>query len=184
MFIIKHNYFLYIENINDLDVDSLKENKKINIILRNAKNNKISEIKKYQRKCKIKKFKLYIANNIKVAKACNADGLYISAFNKKIYHNSIYKIGSAHNFKEINEKTTQQCKIIIISPLFKTNYPNKKSFLGITKFNLLKKNINLNFCPLGGIRYSNLIKLKLVNCKSIALLSEIKKKPTIASRLF
>ncbi len=44
MIIIKKNYFLYIENIKDLNLDSLKKNEKISIILRNTRNNKISEI--------------------------------------------------------------------------------------------------------------------------------------------
>ena len=44
MVIIKKNYYLYIENIMHLNIDLLKSNKKINIILRSIKNNKIDEI--------------------------------------------------------------------------------------------------------------------------------------------
>ncbi len=70
---------------------------------------------------------------LKLLKNCNADGLYISAYNKKKYYINIPKIGSAHNLKEINEKIKQNCKTIIFSRLFKTNYKNKKSFLGVVK---------------------------------------------------
>ena len=83
MIIIKKNYYLYIENISDLNIDLLKTNKKINIILRNIKNNRIKEIIKFRKKCKKKKIKFYIANDLRVVNSCNADGLYISAYNKK-----------------------------------------------------------------------------------------------------
>ena len=44
MIIIKKKYYLYIENITYLNIDLLKTNKKINVILRNIKNNEINEI--------------------------------------------------------------------------------------------------------------------------------------------
>ena len=96
----------------------------------------------------------------KLAKKIKADGLYISAFNKNIYMN-IKLIGSAHNFKEINQKIRQRCKTIILSRLFKTNYKEKKDFYGILKFNLINQKYNLNLIPLGGINNYNLLKLNL-----------------------
>ena len=184
MIIIKKKYYLFIENIKDLEIDLLKINKKINVILRNIKNNETSEIIKFRKKCNNKKIKFYIANDFRVANACNADGLYISAYNKKRYFANINKIGSAHNIKEINEKIQQGCKEIIFSRLFKTNYINKKGFLGVVKFNLLKQTFNKNIYPLGGINNKNLLKLNMINSDGLAILSAIKKKPTIASRLF
>ena len=93
-------------------------------------------------------------------------------------------IGSAHNFKEISIKRRQGCKKVILSRLFKTDYKNKKSFYGTTKFNLLTKNYDNDFVALGGIRSNNLMKLKMLNCEGVALLSEVKKKPAIIRRLF
>ena len=184
MVIIKKNYYLYIENIKKLDIDSLKNNKKINIILRNIKNNEIDEIIKFRKKCKNKQIKFFIANNLNVFNASNADGLYISSYNKKKYFANINKIGSAHNIKEINEKIQQGCNEIIFSRLFKTNYINKKGFLGVVKFNLLKRTFNKNIYPLGGINNQNLLKLNMINSKGFAILSAAKKKPAITSRLF
>ena len=184
MIIIKKKYYIYIENITELNVDSLKTNKKIHVILRNIKNNKISEIIKFRKKCNNKKIKFYIANDLRVVNKCNADGLYISAYNKKKYFPNINKIGSAHNIKEINEKIRQGCKEIIFSRLFKTNYINKKGFLGVVKFNLLKLAFNKNINPLGGINNKNLLKLNLINSQGFAVLSAVKKKPSIATRLF
>ena len=184
MFIIKKNYYLYIENIKDLNLEELINKKKFNIILKSIKNNKLSEIKRFRQKCKNKKIKFYIANNAKVAKSCNADGLYISAYNKQKYYINIYKIGSAHNINEINLKYNQGCKKVIVSRLFKTNYENKKSFFGVLKFNLLNNNIKKNIIPLGGINADNLLKLNMVKSDGFAVLSAVKKKPAIYSRLF
>ena len=107
----------------------------------------------------------------------------MSSYNKKIYHN-IHVIGSAHNFKEINQKIKQRCKLILFSRLFKTIYKNKQDFIGVTKFNLISKNYKIELIPLGGIRNTNLLKLNLIKSKGMAILSEIKKKPAIANRLF
>jgi|TARA_B100001093_G_scaffold57220_1_gene48393 thiamine monophosphate synthase len=184
MFIIKDNYYLYIENSSSINFNKLKKNKKISIIYRNnGKQEELFKLKKLKKECKIKDYKLYIANNSKLAAACKADGVYISSYNKKIYLNSNV-IGSAHNYQQIYEKQKQGCKTIILSRLFKTNYQNKQGYYGITKFNIIFKNCNLRIIPLGGINSSNLLKLNLVLSKGLALLSEVKKKPVITNRLF
>ena len=56
----------------------------------------------------------------------NADGLYISAFNKDLrlsrFKNSKYKIiGSIHNIKELNIKINQGCTYFLFSRLFGLN---------------------------------------------------------------
>ena len=184
MVIIKKNYYLYIENIKDLNIDLLKKKNKFSVILRNFKNNKIKEIIKFRKKCKNNKIKFYIANNLKIVNACHADGLYISAHNKKKYYTNLNKIGSAHNIKEINQKIQQGCKEVIFSRLFKVNYNDKKSFLGVVKFNLLTITFNKEIYPLGGISDKNLLKLNMIKSKGFGVLSAIKKKPAISSRLF
>lgn len=184
MFIIKNNYYLYIKNIKDLNIDDVKSNRKINIIYRNSKFKNIKEIIKFRNKCKVKKFKFFVANNEKIAKICRADGLYLSAYNKRKSYLNLEKIGSSHNLKEINEKIKQNCTTIIYSRLFKTHYKNKESYLGVNKFNFIKINMKKNIIPLGGINIRNLLKLNLVNCNGFAILSAVKKKPAISSRLF
>ena len=186
MFIIKNNYYLYIENTRSINLNSFKKNKKISIIYRNNyKSESLEELCKFKRNCNKKDFKFYIANNYRLAINCKSDGLYLSSYNKKLYPKyKINLIGSAHNFREIYEKERQGCSHIILSRLFKTSYKNKSNFLGIVKFNLLTKNYSTNFISLGGINNSNLLKVKIVNCIGLGLLSEIKKKPAISSRLF
>ena len=186
MFIIKNNYYLYIENTKDINLNIIKKNKKISIIYRNNKNPEaVKNLVIFRKMCSLKGFKLYIANNHKLAKACNADGLYYSSYNKKICPDkSLEIIGSAHNFSEIYQKMKQGCKVIILSRLFKTSYKNKKDYLGIIKFNLIIKKYLIKIVPLGGINRFNLLKLNMVNSEGLALLSEIKKKPVITNRLF
>ena len=184
MFIIKKNYYLYIDNTKSINLDILKYPHKYIVIYRNLfLNEDIKKIIFFRKKCFSKKIKFYIANHYNLAKKCKADGLYLSSYNKKIYHN-IHVIGSAHNFKEINQKIKQRCKSILFSRLFKTIYKNKQDFIGVTKFNLISKNYTIELIPLGGIRNTNLLKLNLIKSKGIAILSEIKKKPAIANRLF
>ena len=186
MFIIKNNYYLYIENTNNIDLNCIKKNKKISIIYRNNNiQENIEKIFKFRKQCFKAGFKFYIANNIKLFKDSRADGLYLSSFNRKIYLNkNINLIGSAHNFREINQKIKQGCKTIFLSRLFKTSYVDKNVHLGLVKFNLLTSKYRITIIPLGGIKYSNLNKLNLVRGNGFALLSEVKKKPAITNRLF
>jgi len=186
MFIIKNNYYLYIKNTKDIDLNHIKKNKKITIIYRNEGiKEKSEDLCKFRKHCKAKSFKFYISNHISLFRICRADDLYLSSYNKKTYLNKNLKlIGSAHSFKEINEKIKQGCKTIFLSRLFETSYKNKKGYLDIVKFNLIINKYNITIIPLGGIRASNLNKLNMVNSKGLALLSEAKKKPAITSRLF
>ena len=117
MFIIKNNYYLYIENTKNIDLNHIKKNKKISIIYRPDSNKEdVANLIKFRNQCRLKRFKFYIANNSKLFKNCKADGLYLSSYNKKIYLNkNIRLIGSAHTFKEINEKIKQGCKTIFLS---------------------------------------------------------------------
>ena len=189
MFIIKQKYFFIIKSINDIQIDKLKKYHKYNIIYRTSKlNDNFNELMRFRRKCKIKKIKFFVGNNIKLASLLKSDGIYISASNKSFrplhLNRSLFTvIGSAHNFKEIHLKIKQGCKFIIVSKLFKVDYDPAAKFMGVVKFNNLLHS-NKKIIPLGGIKCSNLNKLRFVKSFGIAIMSEIKKKPTISSRLF
>ena len=190
MFSLKKKYYLIIESIKDINLKNIKKRNKFVIIYRNHKNlEKIENIFKFRKLCKLKSIDFYIANNIKLAISLNSDGLYLSAFNKSykplfIKKSNFKIIGSAHNKKEIFLKIKQGCDLILLSKLFLVNYDKQSNFFGIIKFNNFL-DFNKNLIPLGGIKLGNLNKLKNINCKGIALMSEIKKKPTkIFSRLF
>ena len=190
MFTKKNKYFLLIENIKDIDFKNIKIRNKFLIIYRNnKKTDKLEDLHKFRRKCKLKGVKFYVANNIPLSITLNSDGIYLSSFNKRLdilnYRKLNFQIiGSAHNFKEIVLKKKQGCSFILLSKLFTVDYNKDAPHLGIIKFNnysrILKKLI-----PLGGIKKKNLNYLKNVFCEGFAILSEVKKKPAnIINRLF
>tara|TARA_B100000700_G_C14873724_1_gene774636 strand:+ start:112 stop:687 length:576 start_codon:yes stop_codon:yes gene_type:complete len=191
MLLFKNKYFFIIESTRDIDLKNIKNSNKFSIIYRskNIAENK-EKLMKFRKNCKTKKIDFYVSNNIKLGNDLKADGIYISAHNKNLnishLKNFNFKVvGSAHNIKEINVKRLQGCSSIIISRLFETSYKYKRGFLGLVRFNLLSLSRQENLIPLGGIKLSNLNKLNIVKCNSIALSSEIIKKPVIfSSRCF
>ena len=191
MFAFKNKYFFIIESTRDIDLKNIKNSNKFSIIYR-SKNiaENIEKLMQFRKNCKTRNIDFYVSNNVKLTNILKADGIYISAYNKnlKIAHLKNYNfriIGSAHNLKEISIKKLQGCSNIIFSRLFKTSYKYKKGFLGVIKFNLFTLSRKENLVPLGGIKLSNLNKLSTVKCKSIALSSEIVKKPiTFSKRCF
>jgi len=180
MFVFKKKYFFIIESIKDINLKNIKNFGKYNVIYRNKSPENIEKLKKFRLDCKNKRIPFFIANNSNLLKILKADGLYISAFNKKLNTSHLknhYKIiGSAHNIREIKLKKLQGCSEIFFSRLFKTSYQNKKSFLGIIKFNLFKNLTGISLTPLGGINFDNYKKLRNVDCENVALSSLIKDK--------
>ena len=180
MFLKKKKYFFIIESIKDIELKHIKNFGKFNVIYRNNIKENISKLKEFRLNCKLKKIPFFIANDIKLLKKLKADGLYISAYNRKLnlsYLSECFEIiGSAHNVREVNIKKKQNCSHIFLSRIFETSYPYKKGHLGVVKFNLFSKLVRTKLVPLGGIKLSNLLKLKIVNCEAIAMSSLIKNK--------
>ena len=180
------NLFIFLDKYNS----QLFKNNNINvgIIYRNysdLKNEK--ELFKIAKACKKKGYKLYVSNNIRLATKVKADGIYIPAFNKtkKFFNleNKKFKVlGSAHNHKEIQEKILQKCSAIFLSPVF---YVKKsKTFLNIHKFNSISNAQNIDIFALGGIKESNINKLKLLKIKGFGAISLFKKKPAFKRPVF
>ena len=182
MFAFKKNYFLIIENTKDIDLSNVKKRDKFTIIFRKQQiKEKHNVLLKFRHDCKQRGINFFIANNIKLAKLINCDGIYLSSYNKNLKFLRFLSckfriIGSAHNRAEIDIKRKQGCTSIFLSRLFKTNYKNKTDYLGSVRFNLIKRRFNYDLYPLGGIRMLNINKLKSVNAESFAILSEVKKK--------
>lgn len=191
MFIKKNKYYIYIENLRSINLNLVKTKGKFNLIYRNNdKRDNINNIIQFIKLCKKKYIKFFIYNDVQLAFKTGASGVYFSSYNNHYFRKNIKNvrkfeiIGSAHSFKEIRLKIKQGCEKIILSRLFKTEYKNKKSFYGVTRFNLITKNYFNDFVALGGIKSNNLMKLQIVKCEGVALLSEVKKKPAIIRRLF
>jgi len=174
--------------INDLNVNLIfKDTTNLSIIYRNYSQKivekKIVNLKEF---CKKKGVKFYIANRIKECLKYDLDGLYIPSFNKKkivrkLKLNKQIVIGSAHNQIEIRRKIDQGCKIIFLSPLFKTY---KLKYLDIPKFNLIKMSFKNKFVALGGIKQKNIKKIKMLNVYGISGISMYKKKTGLVKGRF
>ena len=174
----KYTIYYFIKTFNKEEINSL--NKKINLIFRNYENkfNKtyFDNVVKF---CKKQNRKIFISNNVKIAKICKFNGLYIPSFNKNLnYKNfSFYKdfkiIGSAHNNKEVLIKLNQNCEEIFVSPIFLSK--KNKSFLGISKFNKINLSNKKKIIALGGINQKNVNLIQLTKAKGIASIEWIKK---------
>ena len=191
MLVLKKNYYLFVDNTREFNLNLIKIRNKFNIIYRNptTKEN-IENLINFRKKCKKNGVEFYVSNDTKLLTKLKADGLYISAYNRNLLLNIYSKkgfkiIGSAHNQREIDLKIKQGCEAIIYSRLFRTNYPYKKGHLGMQKFNIISLRSRKELIPLGGINEKNLCKMKSVKSSSFACLSAIKKKPAkIINRLF
>tara|TARA_B100000029_G_scaffold513835_1_gene614597 strand:- start:4972 stop:5514 length:543 start_codon:yes stop_codon:yes gene_type:complete len=172
-------YFTFIDKFNKEFLKKL--NKKVAIIYRNNSDKiDLKIVQKLKFFCKSSKRKLFIANNIKIAKRLDCDGVYISAYNKQLLRYDIGQkkkfkiIGSAHSLNEILTKEKQGVDLIFLSPLF-YNKKNKRS-LGISKFNLLSYKSKIKIIALGGINNTNIKKLKMIKNSGFAAISFFRNK--------
>jgi len=168
--------------VNEFNLSELSQlDKNINIIYRNYKNfTNLQTILKLKEYCRKNQHNLYISNDFKLSIKFNLKGVYIPSFNKKINFVQKYNlpknfkvIGSAHNITEINQKLSQGCDEIFLSPILKVK--KSKNFLGITKFNLMTLNYKIKFIALGGINEKNFKMLKLLKLNGFASISWAKK---------
>ena len=175
-----HNYikiYYFIDRFNFKDLSNIK--KEVNIVYRNYQFYDTQDVIKTREFCKKRKFKLYLANNMKLAIRLNLDGVYLPAFNNiSNYSNIKLKnkftiIGSAHNIKELKIKENQNCKEIFISPIFRTEKSTK--YLDVVKFNNLAKITRKKTICLGGINEKNFRRLRLTKSSGFASISWIKK---------
>ncbi len=180
------NLFIFLDQYDD----KIFENNNINIgiIYRNYNNpNRETELIKIAKACKQKRYQLYVSNDIKLMFKAKADGIYIPAYNKSkqflnLEKKNIIILGSAHNQKEIQEKISQKCKAVFLSPAF---YVKKSAkYLGIYKFNSLSRTRKINILALGGINEHNIRQLRLLNIKGLGGISMFKKKPALKRPVF
>jgi thiamine-phosphate pyrophosphorylase len=177
-----HKYFpkvyCFVNEFNPKELSTI--NKNIGIIYRNY-TKKVDEktlisLKKY---CKKNNQKVFLANNLKIAKKLSFDGVYIPSFNKMLNTKNISKtikfdiIGSAHNEIDIKIKEKQGCSKIFLAPTFKVL--KSKNYLGILKFNKLALSTGKKIISLGGINETNIRKLNLLICCGFAGISWVKK---------
>ena len=178
--------FIFLDHYNNQIFEN--NNTNIGVIYRNYNSPKREiELIKIAKACKKKRYQLFVSNDIKLAIKVRADGIYIPSFNKtKKFHNLEKKnltiLGSAHNQKEIQQKISQKCQAIFLSPIF---YVEKSiNFLNVYKFNSLSRSNKVNILALGGITEHNVHKLRLLHAKGFGGIGIFKKKPALKRPVF
>jgi thiamine monophosphate synthase len=131
--------------------------------------------------CKNHNIPFYILNDVKIAKQLNAYGTFISATNKKIslslFNNIKFKlIGSAHNQFEYFIKKRQNCKTIMLSPIFYNEKYSVNKILNPIKFNLISLDWKIDLCALGGLTEENIGKIKMTKARAIGVKSLVNKR--------
>ena len=180
------NLFIFLDQYNSLIYEN--NNTNIGIVYRNYNDPKRdTALIKIAKACKKKRYQLFVSNDIRLATKIKADGIYIPSFNKTKRFLNLEKrnfiiLGSAHNQKEIQEKISQKCRAIFLSPAF--NVKKSKKFLEIHKFNFLCYTRKVNFLALGGINEHNIRKLKLLRIKGFGGIGLFKKKPAFKRPVF
>lgn len=183
------NFYFFTSSLTEENKKSILKFKNLAIIYQKPKyNNNLIELNKIIKFCKKKSIKVYIEDDIKIAKKLNLDGVLISNKNKiiSLYANQDNKkkfkiIGKAHNQLEYFFKNKQNCKNILLSPIFTNKKYNENKILNIVKFNLISKDWKNYVFALGGVNSNNFKKIGMTGCKGIgfvALINDLKiKKP-------
>jgi thiamine-phosphate pyrophosphorylase len=178
-----YKYYIFVSELNETIKKNILKISKSNLILNFEIFNESSLIlaKNIIKFCKNYRIPFYILNNIKIAKKLNANGIFISSNNKKIslfsFSNTKFKlIGSAHNQFEYFIKQKQNCKTIMLSPIFYNNKYSQNQILNAIKFNLISLNWKNEICALGGISNKNISKIKSTKTRSVGIKSWVYKK--------
>ena len=175
------NFYFFTSSLTEENKKSILKFKNLAIIYQKQKySNNLIELNKIIKFCKKKSIKVYVEDDIKIAKKLNLDGVLISNKNKIIslyanhYNKKKFKIiGKAHNQLEYFFKNKQNCKNILLSPIFKNKKYNDNKILNIVKFNLISKDWKSYVFALGGVNSNNFIKIGMTVCKGIGFVSFI-----------
>jgi thiamine-phosphate pyrophosphorylase len=175
------NFYFFTSSLTEENKKSILKFKNLAIIYQKPKyKNNLIELNKIIKFCKKKSIKVYIEDDIKIAKKLNLDGVLISNKNKiiSLYANQDNKkkfkiIGKAHNQLEYFFKNKQNCKNILLSPIFTNKKYNENKILNIVKFNLISKDWKNYVFALGGVNSNNFKKIRMTGCKGIGFVSFI-----------
>ena len=147
----------------------LKIPKKSAFLLRSYETKKRRKIAKQLLKfCKMKKMKLLIGSDVKLAEDINAHGIHLPEYmirNNKINWINIKNVKSnkkwiittaAHNVHALKKAEELNIDAVLLSPVFPSkSHPNSKN-LGLNKFSKIVKKTKLPIYALGGINIKNI----------------------------
>ena len=141
----------------------------------------IEKYKEFNDFCKYKKIKLIFNDNLKMTKKLNPDGIHLGqndcdCSKARNFLGQNFEIGISCNDSILHAKKAQKnsANYLAFGPAFKseTKITKKKN---IDLINLKKKTTLLNkpFFVIGGINHENIIKLRNLKIKNVALINSI-----------
>jgi len=184
------NFFFFTSHINEQISNNILKFKNISVVYNDASINNLKDFLIIKKFCKYNNLKLYILDNARLAHQFNLDGIVLSHNNKRVIsYNKITSkkkfeiIGKVHNQREYYFKKRQNCKSIILSPIFSNRKYTNNQLLGVVKFNLISNHWLENTYAMGGINYTNFKRIKETKTEGIGFNNFIKnpeiKKPVL-----
>ena len=168
------NFYFFTSHINEQISKNVLKFKNIAIVYNETSVNDLKNFLIIKKFCKYNNLKLYILDNLRVAYQFNLDGIVLSHNNKRvIFLNKInYKkefkiIGKVHNQREYYFKKRQNCKSIILSPIFSNKKYSNNQLLGVVKFNLISNDWTEITFAMGGINLSNIKRINETRVQGI-----------------
>jgi len=176
------NFYFFTSYINEQISKNVLKFQNIALVYNETSINDLKNFLVIKKFCKYNNIKLYILDNIRIAYQFNLDGIVLSHNNKSlIFSNKItckkeFKIiGKVHNQKEYYFKIKQNCKNIILSPIFSNKKYTNNQLLGVVKFNLISNHWRGNIFAMGGINLSNFRRIKETKVQGIGFNNLINK---------
>jgi len=176
------NFYFFTSYINEQISKNVLKFQNIALVYNKTSINDLKNFLVIKKFCKYNNIKLYILDNIRIAYQFNLDGIVLSHNNKSlIFSNKItckkeFKIiGKVHNQKEYYFKIKQNCKNIILSPIFSNKKYTNNQLLGVVKFNLISNHWRGNIFAMGGINLSNFRRIKETKVQGIGFNNLINK---------
>jgi thiamine monophosphate synthase len=168
------NFYFFTSYINEQISKNVLKFKNIAVVYNETSVNDLKNFLIIKKFCKYNNLKLFILDNLRVAYQFNLDGIVLSHNNKRaIFINKItfkkeFKIiGKVHNQREYYFKKRQNCKSIILSPIFSNKKYTNNQLLGVVKFNLISNHWRENTFAMGGINSSNFKRIKETKASGI-----------------
>ena len=161
------NFYFFTSYINEQISKNVLKFQNIALVYNETSVNDLKNFLIIKKFCKYNNIKLYILDSLRIAYQFKLDGIILSHNNKKVvFSNKItckkeFKIiGKVHNQREYYFKIKQNCKNIILSPIFANKKYTNYQLLGVVKFNLISKNWRENTFAMGGVNLSNFRRIK------------------------
>ena len=174
----KIQFFFFTNILNEIITKNIIKFKNICIIYRPEKgeSKNFTQIIKIKNFCKKNKISFYIADNYQLTAKYGTNGIFLSSSNKSFIKpmqikKNFYTIGLVHNCLEYSIKIKQNCKELMLSPIFFNKKYSPTKILGIIRFNLISNHWKVKLSALGGINLNNLKRLRMCKINSVAFIS-------------